>query len=347
MTNKEFGSDFETYFFEEGLDYKKSIRFFPENTLFSFSGRVALYSVLHLGITEYQWERIYIPSYYCMEVYDFIEELDIEVIYYECDPFTKNIDFSKVIDNSSSAFLLVDFFGVNKLNAIAFEKCFLIEDLTHNLGHLKKSNADYCFGSLRKVLPMGSGGFLFSHKKRRLPELFNKSFAELVAYKRSVAMFLKRNYLVNDSVDKFVYREQFIETERLFMDKKTMSLLPNISFSEMSFLDIDYLICKKKQNLKIAKKLILENDCFELFTSNANDDFALILIFSDMIIRDKFRTFLIKRKIYPMVLWPNQRVDKKGFESKALFVHIDFRYDENDIIFIVDTINSFKENVES
>jgi hypothetical protein len=84
-----------------------------------------------------------------------------------------------------------------------------------------------------------------------------------------------------------------------------------------------------------------------LFTSNANDDFALILIFSDMIIRDKFRTFLIKRKIYPMVLWPNQRVDKKGFESKALFVHIDFRYDENDIIFIVDTINSFKENVES
>ena len=342
MTNKEFGSDFETYLFEEKLDYNKSMQFFPENTLFTFSGRVALYSVLHLGIAEYQWKRIYVPSYYCMEVYDFIEELDIEVVYYECDPYTENIDSSEVIDDSSSAFLLVDFFGVNKLNAIAFEKCFLIEDLTHNLGQVKKSKADYCFGSLRKVLPMGTGGFLFSHKKRRLPELANKSFAELVAYKRSVAMFLKKNYLVNDSGDKNVFREQFIETEHLFMDKKTISLLPKISFSEMSFLDIDYLVCKKKQNLSIAKKNIIANDYFKLFTSDANNDFALILIFSDTVIRDKFRTFLIEKKIYPMVLWPNQQVDKKGFESKALFVHIDFRYDESDITFIVDTINSFK-----
>ncbi|HAR73186.1 MAG TPA: hypothetical protein DCR77_07235, partial [Flavobacteriaceae bacterium] len=79
MINKEFGSDF--HFLAE----KKLINYNSLNDLenfvdeFYFSGRVALYEILKFGIEQKGWKKLYVPSYYCQEVYHFIRNLNISI----------------------------------------------------------------------------------------------------------------------------------------------------------------------------------------------------------------------------------------------------------------------------
>jgi hypothetical protein len=59
-------------------------------------------------------------------------------------------------------------------------------------------------------------------------------------------------------------------------------------------------------------------------------------------IRDKLKSFLISKNIFPAVLWPHQ-MESKAIETqqRVLFVHVDFRYEDEDIRYIANTINDF------
>jgi hypothetical protein len=75
MINKEFGSDF--HWLEIG-DFRKAN---PEEDFVNslgqlfFSGRAALYHLLKMGIIQKGWKKIYVPTYYCHEVYKYIQDL--------------------------------------------------------------------------------------------------------------------------------------------------------------------------------------------------------------------------------------------------------------------------------
>lgn len=345
MIRNEFGSDFHT-FLNSNLFFERSSEFFPIDCKFTFSGRTALYSILQQGISCYNWKRFYVPSYYCHEVYDFIKGLDIEIVQYHCLPCTADFNIKSIEDKVDSVILVVDYFGINKIKTDKLKNAFIIEDLTHNLKSCVLSTADYTFGSLRKVLPIGVGGFLFSNKGLDLPFLDSSLFAETVAYKKISGMYLKKLYLEgNSTLPKSVFRELLISAEESFNKIETISSLPKVVQGELDSLDIDKIISIKQNNIKYAKSLLVKSNKYSLLSSEYDSDFALIFLFEKSLERDKLKIFLVENNIYPIVLWPNQMNEDIDYQNRILFIHMDFRHSIMDIKYIINKINSFFRNV--
>lgn len=343
MKNKEFGSDFHYVNNEEYQLVNSSFNFFDRTEQFYFSGRVALKAILSNGIEKYSWKKIYIPTYYCHEVYHFVEDLDIEFEFYECNPIHNKIPNS-IHDDNKNVLLCVNYFGIQSADFSHFENIIKIEDLTHNLELMNQSKADYIFGSLRKVLPVPVGGFVKSKKK--LPEILTTLFAEEVAQEKFSGMLLKKKYLEGSFTEKEIFRNLLISAERSFEDHDTYSLLPFAVKDHLLRLDISKIIESKKNNSLLIKMRLKENKKFELITTASNSEYALILKFNNKEERDELKKHLILQKIYPMVLWPHQlNTNDIEIENTLLFVHIDFRYSSDDINYIIDSINQFDCNV--
>ena len=55
------------------------------------------------------------------------------------------------------------------------------------------------------------------------------------------------------------------------------------------------------------------------------------------------KTYLIRKRIYPAVLWPNQKEkEARNFSAKSLFVHCDIRYNSDDMKTLAEMINNFE-----
>ncbi len=335
MANKEYGSDF--HYIERIEDYPISTFFQKNDYKLYFSGRVALYNILKEGIEKYSWSRVGFPSYYCHEVVEFCAKLPIDIIYYSYNPFDNNL-VSDWSDTPSSVFIKVDFFGIQKLDTFFLTNSVVIEDLTHNLLAISDSTADYCFASLRKQLPMGIGGIAVGVKHRLDYDEVYKPISERVAIRRLVAMFLKAEYLLGKFNDKVFFRKLFAETELFLKHEDSDSRLPVFFREQLFSLDSQLLIEDTLGNISFALNY-LEKRGYYIYLNNL----GLILLFERKQDRDKLRSFLIERRVYPATLWPNQKFDIDiDFSNRMLFVHLDFRYDKSQILDIVSIINQFR-----
>lgn len=342
--NREFGSDFH-YVENQGYRLSPDERtdFFEGTEQFYFSGRAALRAVVAHGISVLAWKRIYVPTYYCHEVYDFINDLDIQIEFYECNPLN-NIIPPSLKDSKDYAVLTVNYFGIAAPDFSHLSHIAVIEDLTHNLDLIKYSKADYVFGSLRKVLPLPAGGFVKSRYGLTQPPV--TSFAEKAVLEKFAGMLLKSRYLRGEMQEKDVFRNLLIEAEHSFENLETFVSLSCAVKEYMSGLDIQGMISSKKQNALLIKDLLEESTSFDILTAPEATEYALILKFTDIQSRDNLKKYLIRNSIYPFVLWPDQLKEAdKHIEDTLLFVHIDFRYSEADIRYIADIINKFDPHV--
>lgn len=338
MYCKEFGSGFH-YIHSQ----KKRESFFKSNDNYHlyFSGRVALYNLLKFGIKKYNWSKVGFPSYYCHEVVSFFSDLDIEILYYDYNPEENN----KVVweDNSQTVIVNVLYFGQTKADLTHLHNTVIIDDLTHHLAGFDKSTADYCFASLRKQLPLGIGGVC----KYRNGENIDTNpdytmLAEKIYIKVLAAMFLKEEYLLDNLKSNDLYRRYYLEAEETFNDFLTDSLMPLQAKLMLSTFPVEDMLKKTSDNIVFGAGLIKKSSKFEVIPSS----FCLLLLVKNSDIRNLLRQFLIDNKIFPAVLWPNQLNTKdKDLESRILNIHMDFRYSEEEIEYIVNKINSFFENV--
>ncbi len=342
MISNEFGSDFH-YISNYDLRISNGFAdFFKGIEQFYFSGRVALRAIISNGINKHSWKRIYIPTYYCQEVYDFVTDLNIEFEFYDCNP-VQNLLPSFIEDDDKCAVLVVNYFGISIPDFSHLKNSAVIEDLTHDLSLINQSKADYVFGSLRKVLPVPVGGFVKS--KEKLQEIASSLFSEEVALEKLSGMVLKKKYLEGKIKEKDIFRNLLIEAEHSFENLKTYTSLPLLVKEFFSELNIYKIISSKKHNSLLAKKQIRSNAKFDLLTSNSDSEYAIILKFHNTEEREELRKYLIKHNIYPMVLWPNHINEKDLIlENTLLFVHIDFRYSFEDVQFITKIINQYSNN---
>src|SRR5690606_547650 len=324
MTNKEYGSDFH-YISNSDFRINSGVAcFFNGTEQFYFSGRVALRAIICNGIDKHSWKKIYIPTYYCHEVYDFIRDLNICLEFYECNPET-NVLPSSIEDEGNSALLVVNYFGISTANFEHLKNIKIIEDVTHDLSTFNLSKADYVFGSLRKILPVPVGGFVKSNEV--LPKVPLTLFAENVTQEKFAGMLLKKKYLEGNFKEKEIFRALLINAEHSFENPDTFSILPQSVKGYLLGLDVTKIIEVKRQNSVLAKKAIHKTTKFELLISDGNNEYALIFKFNNTEQRELLKKKLILHKIYPMVLWPNQLNEKDiELENRLLFVHIDFRY---------------------
>lgn len=345
MINKEYGSDFH-YFINEDiiLQNQEDSLFYGNKFSLFFSGRAALYHIIREGINSKNWKKIFLPSFYCHEVTHFIKTLPVEIIYYEFNPFLDSESKAlEIEDLETNVIVNVEFFGLKKVNCSFFKNAVILEDCTHNILGFKKSQADYCFGSLRKELPVPAGGFCFSPKKLPLPEAVSSLISENVALQKLSAMHLKGEYLKGKTVDKDVFRKLFVDAENDFESDFTNASIPECAKIILFQIDVEKILKYKYDNVKTA--LMAFKDTKEItvnFESNRQEVFGLCLECKTPMQRDKLKTHLILNKIYPAVLWPNQLKDRdKETENLILFLHLDYRYNSHDIKVITNKIKDF------
>lgn len=346
MNNKEYGSDFNLTTNPKFLNTSIGENTFLSNdfSLF-FSGRSALYNLLKAGIENYKWQNIYVPGFYCHEVVDFIRKLPVNVVYYDFNPF---VDCNKQElywdDINTNVVINVFYFGIKKLELSSYSNLIQIEDLTHCISQINDSTADYCFGSLRKELPIPTGGFCSSPKNHILPSGESNYKSEQISIEKLTAMNLKTNYLAGKFSNKDLIRNLFGEAENKFKSLYTNAAIPQTSKAILDYLNCEKILEAKCNNIKLALSLLKSN---HWFTYNLNsvkkDAFGLIINCINASVQSALKNFLIFNNIYPAVLWPSQIMERDiEVENKILFVHLDFRYDHNDVHFITTKINEFK-----
>ncbi|MCH3884621.1 hypothetical protein [Tenacibaculum aquimarinum] len=216
MMNLEYGSDFYLMASEEFMNGEKESFFDEKRFNFFISGRSSLYSLLKNGIEKHNWEKVFIPSYYCKEVLPELSSLPLEIEEYKFNPFldSENKELS-LEDKSKNVLISIDFFGVNKINSEKYNNLFVIEDLTHNLYSIPFSKADYVFASLRKELPVPCGGITYSPKSLYLSQGKKDETANEVSLKKLTGMYLKKQYIEGLITNKEIYRELLKDGESL------------------------------------------------------------------------------------------------------------------------------------
>lgn len=338
----EYGSDFNLCTSASYLLNDSKFFFDNKKSSYFLSGRAALYALIEFGINKHNWKDAYIPSYYCHEVNSYLKSLQINIHSYQYDPyFFDKIDYSFFLDKSSSVIVKNNYFGFETPNFNKIKKAFVVEDSTHNLEGVLNSKANYVFGSLRKELPVPVGGFVFSDKNT-IPVGKENLKADEIARKKLTAMSLKTLYLEAGSVDKSSFRKLFSDAESLLELDLKGAKLPKISELVFKKLNVQKILNQKKENLKTAlKNLKLPKEVI-INKSEKSKGFGLMFLFNTHNQRDKLKSYLIQKHIYPAVLWPDQNTEiDKNIESRILFIHIDFRYSKKDIIYITDIINLF------
>lgn len=321
------------------------------NTLFDMFPNVRLYAcgrhAFSALLGHHDWKRIWIPAYFCYEVISHIEQLNIAIELY--NDFPNNTNSKEIIESlpirEGDVLLRVNYFGID-LGAQALDIDIpIIEDHTLGLNSewAKNSTADWCVASLRKSLPIAIGGMLWSPKQHTLPqsvELTNE-VVEL-ADKRYEAMSLKTAYLNHLFHQKDVFRNLYIETEQQ-IETLQVSGLDNRTIEIIAHLNLETWMNTKKENWETAHRLLVSHAIQHV--ENLEYPFSIILKCKSNDEREKLRKHLIKRCIYPAILWalPEDSPfdEAKTYSNTMLSVHCDARYNLDDIEYICKQIIEF------
>lgn len=316
----EMGSSFHETSTETKLTVANTIKW--DSYALYLSGR---YALLDLIIYKKKYEdltEVYIPSYYCHDVTRLIES-QIKVQFYECSPIS-------IVDLSwfpkGATVILVEYMG-NKVKTISDNLLKIIIDKTHD----PFSEFEYpfipefYFGSLRKIFPIGEGGFLFPKLDYSLKKSTFIHKDKLESLKN--AMYLKKMYLSGKNIDKNNFLKDFNDFEFFLNITEGIYEISEQTSRYLSELNIVEIYNKKNKNLehlytyyKYSKVLkIFKNTCYFSFFIPMDNYYNI-------------KSKLIKNNIYPIVLWPNYEGEIHLINGEVLVsLHADFRYNIEDI----------------
>lgn len=221
---------------------------------------------------------------------------------------------------------------------------FIIEDVTHSLLTEKSTIGDVCVCSLRKWFPIPDGGVLYSKNKFDIKNDFkpNDFSAEITE-----AMVMK--YLhINEKVEcNTFYRKRFIEAENRLDCQNEIFKISEMAELLLKYLNLDEITEKRKKNWN-AVLTGISNDLIKPFWSKRADDFTPFTFPVLVKERDRFREYLIQKKIFCAVHWPIETDEQKkdgnsvSIANHILSLPIDQRYDDQHIQYMLNVINMFR-----
>lgn len=335
---KEFGSDF--HYIGDYLSNSAPITDARHDAVLLADGRMCIMAL----IQQYQWKRIWMPEYFCYEVISSIaEQTGIKIVYY---PDWPGGDDNAIVEGlpyrEGDVLFRVNYFGTRSMRSSKNVPVPVIEDHSHDLNGpwALNSDADWCIVSLRKSLPLPEGGMIWSPKGFRLNldirlSEDNKEIAEI----RWEAMRMKSDYLAGKVIEKETFRQKYVGTENWF-DHAGLSLIDERSRRYISQFDIDAWQRARRRNWLLLRKLVNAE------TLSLEDDsctpFSFILLSDSGEARDSIRKKLIKRSVFPAILWSvPEAIGGKSldFSRKMLSIHCDGRYNEEDIRQLANILN--------
>ncbi len=313
-----------------------------------YTGRHAIKQLLTKLLEENTIRHIWLPDYYCQHVTSWLKVNFNNIKTYAIDPFNVNepVDIESFTSNEDIV-MLNNFWGVYEYQIPNTKKrAIYIEDHSH--GWLSKpcinSNADFCFASLRKTLPIPLGGILWKPNGEkisfRIKSSTDESFIKIWD-KINHAMTLKHEYISKPKENNKNYLTIIGETEQFLHTQYKIIQVHKLHYDFIAkYLYKDYNSIKKENFNTIINK-IAKNSKFKIIQNSEHITFGLELIFKNRVSFVSLKSHLIKNNIFPSELWPGNNLEK---EYKYLLnIHIDYRYNIKTMEYIAHKINSWKE----
>ena len=315
---------------------------------FTLSGRTAIYYVLENIAKKQNIKKAYLPSYLCESMAQPFIDLGIEVLYYDVyynDGLKYNIDFLEEID----IFFAMNYFGYSNTNMDSYIQKYknmgkiVIEDITHSIFSTKRysENSDYLIASLRKWMPIASGGLAVNMNSNFEIELSNKSNEEMIGLKNA-AMKNKKDFIEGKNTNKDEFLDEYKESSKALekeyknypIDKKSLEIINKI--------DIQNIIKTRIENVKVIYDKLRKNSKVRFLVEDYNEKDALLClpIILEHNLRNELRKYLIDNKVYLPVHWPLEERLNNIFDIELSLV-CDQRYSKEQISNYIDLIIEF------
>jgi len=319
--------------------------FQPENNKLFYTGRHAIKYVIETIKLDSNINTFWLPEYYCQHVAHWLKSNYNNIKTYKVDPSDPNFTIeANGFAQSNDVILVNNFWGISKCNIICdINNVTIIEDHSH--GWLSfactNSKADFCVASLRKSVPAPLGGMAWKPNGTSIKildlddsNIFTDIWDTTALAMQKKALFESQDHDDHELKTEFLARVGEAET-KMHHNYDLVELSEIHKNILKNYLKVDYLQLKTT-NYKALKHVLKTNKSFNII-EGAETPFGLTLHFTDEAIMSRFKTHLIKNNIYPSLLWPNNP-EVYGF---YLNIHIDYRYNENDMAYMSEIINLF------
>ncbi|VAV86114.1 hypothetical protein MNBD_BACTEROID02-730 [hydrothermal vent metagenome] len=319
------------------------------NFAYYYSGRNAILALLKNITNKQTINTIWLPEYYCDTVVNLVLFNFNNIKYYAINPFEFNEEIEiTTFASRSDIVILNNYWGLSTFGYQDKNRPIIIEDHSH--GWLSKqslhSKADYCFCSLRKTYPIPLGAIIWSPNSKNDLNIYknieDKSILKaLTSFDKS--MRLKRKFIKEKEIDlKKEYLSFLNKGEDMLCLSNTYTEPKKVLISKIkNYINLD-VNCIKNEHLEYIYKHLDTSKHFKIIKRDGFTSFGLLLLFKDKSMFNAFKTQLISDNIYPAHLWPNTTINT-GW--KYLFnIHVDFRYNIEDICYLVEKINLWSKN---
>lgn len=330
MIMREIGSEF----WDVHTTQKKN-NLFPESTQWFLSGRSALQAIIK---DLKDCHTVAMPAWCCDSMVKPFVDAGIAVNFY---PVYFDGGLVQEIRTDSDALFLMDYFGYTaSAPDIRDYTGIVVRDVTHSLFSASYTDADYCFGSLRKWCGVWTGGYAWTRNGQELTAENSDDMAYSVL--REKAMEQKAEYIKGKREDKG-YLKIFEEAEEA-LERVGIAPASHRDIRLAQRLDADMIRARRRANAEILIKAFPEWLIFKELSSSDCPMFVPILVPDGR--RDSLRRHLIENKIYCPVHWPISEYHKPDKRSALIYENelslvCDQRYTEHDMYRMVETVKLF------
>lgn len=313
---KEIGSEF----WNVPIQKHENTNIFNCDAQWFISGRSALRAIIR--DLENKPKSVALPSWCCDSmIRPFLLE-GIEVKFY---PIYFEHGIKQDIRTDCDMILVMDYFGYGH-TTLNTDK-IVIRDLTHNIFSLKRNDADYYFGSLRKWCGIWTGGFAWGKGLS-----FNNQRIEYVDYNdtRKKAMNLKTDYIAGKIQEKS-FLTVFSKAENMLEECEVYSAAER-DIQMAKKLDVKFIKEKRRENAKYILDSLADIAMFPELGEEECPLFVPIMLPN----RDELRQHLIENQVYCPVHWPMTDLHKLSDREKIIYdtelsLICDQRYDLEDM----------------
>jgi len=311
------------------------------------SGRSALLALFEEILQQNKVNTIWLPEYYCHNVLNFLRRNYNNIRLYYINPFNYKIDYNfQRFAKKGDVIVLNNYFGLFEYNynPKSTNRPIIIEDHSHAWlsPQAKNSKADYCICSVRKTYPIPGGGVTWIPNAKSDSDFYQNAKDESIEkafHALSSTLSKKRDFLKDNKGNKEDYLSLLAEGES-FITASNSYVKPNKYLLKHlnDFIKLDPNKIKNKNLSYILPKLSKSNH-FKILNRKDFAPFGLLLLFNNEFVFANFKSHCIENGIYPANLWPNNdlRTQWKYFFN----IHIDFRYDLDDMDYLATIINDW------
>jgi hypothetical protein len=310
--------------------------FFPQrindkNRILFETGTDALAHIIHAHLEKNKKCIIWTPFNYCFET--------LQRVAFKLQSSLGIIEFKKYEDgddiqpsNENINFVILLHFNRYTDNTLLIESLngksvITIEDFVQASLDIKLLKADYAFNSLRKLCGL-EVAVCYSQTHPRIATASVSSYYKI----KKEAMKLKSLFFqTNDPLLEINYLDLFNKANESLYDKE-LRLANQNEESIFNLVDFHKLAEKRIENYSFMTKNLKNTNKIDL----VDGEYMYLMIKSEK--RNDLKKYLMNNNVFPAVHW----ADSNSTESLSLLsLHIDFRYNLNDLDKVIHLIDAF------